>query len=84
MGLAPCATPPTVSPLTAAPARLPVALWPLVDALAWPAMLDAVTSPAKSESVLTELEAMERAFVPTVVDAETETGPVVRTEPSLG
>ena len=65
-------------------ARLPVALWPLVDALAWPAMLDAVTSPAKSESVLTELEAMERAFVPTVVDAETETGPVVRTEPSLG
>jgi len=47
-------------------------------------MLDAVTSPAKSESVLTELEAMERAFVPTEVDAETETGPVVRTEPSLG
>jgi hypothetical protein len=47
-------------------------------------MFDAVTSPPKSESELTELEAMDRAFVPTVVEAETESGPVVRTEPSLG
>jgi hypothetical protein len=47
-------------------------------------MLDAVTSPPKSDSELTELEAIERAFVPTLVEAETETGPVVKIEPSLG
>ena len=73
-----------MSPVTAAPARLPVALCPLVDALAWPVIFDAVTSPPKSESELTELEAIARAFVPTLVEAETDTGPVVRTEPSLG
>jgi hypothetical protein len=43
-----------------------------------------VTSPPKSDSELTELEAIERAFVATFVEAETEIGPVVRTEPSLG
>jgi hypothetical protein len=47
-------------------------------------MLDAVTSPPKSDSELTELEEIERAFVPTVVEAETEIGPVVSTEPSPG
>src|SRR6266446_2715497 len=45
-------------------------------------MVDAVTSPPKSESELTELEAIDRAFVPTLVEAETETGPVVTTEPA--
>src|SRR5437868_900908 len=47
-------------------------------------MFDAVTSPPKSESELTELEAIDRAFAPTSVFAETEMGPVVSTEPSLG
>ena len=60
-------------------ARAPRAL-PSADACS----STAVTSPPKSESELTELEAMDRAFVPTFVEAETETGPVVRMEPSLG
>jgi len=47
-------------------------------------MLDAVTSPPKRKSELTELEAVERAFAERSVDAETEIGPVVSTEPSLG
>jgi len=47
-------------------------------------MLDAVTSPPKRESELTELAAVERAFAARSVDAETEIGPVVSTEPSLG
>jgi len=74
----------TVNPVTAAPARLPVAVCALVEALAWPVTFDAVTSPPKSDNELTELEAIDRAFVPTFVVAETEMGPVVRTEPSLG
>jgi len=47
-------------------------------------MLDAVTSPPKRESELTELEAVERALAATSAEAETEIEPVVRTEPSLG
>jgi hypothetical protein len=47
-------------------------------------MFDAVTSPPKRESEPTEAEAVERAFAETSVDAETEIGPVVSTEPSLG
>jgi len=46
--------------------------------------VDAVTSPPKSDNELTELAAVERALVATSVEAETDSGPVVRTEPSLG
>jgi len=47
-------------------------------------MLDTVTSPPKRESEPTELEAVERASAATFVEAETEIGPVVSTEPSAG
>jgi hypothetical protein len=47
-------------------------------------MLDAVTSPPKSDKELTELEAVERAFVAALAEVDVERDPVVRTEPSLG
>jgi hypothetical protein len=45
-----------------------------------------VTSPPNSDSELTELEAVERAFAARLADADAdaETEPVVRTDPSLG
>ncbi|TML50572.1 MAG: hypothetical protein E6G21_09270 [Actinobacteria bacterium] len=73
-----------MSPLTVDAARLPVALCPLVEPVARALTLAAVTSPPKRENELTELEAVERAFAPTSVFAETEIGPVVTTEPSPG
>jgi hypothetical protein len=47
-------------------------------------MLDAVTSPPKRESELTEIEAKECASTATAVEAEADNAPVVTTEPSLG
>jgi hypothetical protein len=74
----------TVRPETEEPLRLPDAAWPLVDPAAWAVTFDAVTSPLKSENELTELEAVERAFAPTSVEADAEMEPVVTIEPSLG
>jgi hypothetical protein len=42
------------------------------------------TSPPNSVTELTELEAVERAFAPTSVEADAEIEPVVMIEPSLG
>jgi hypothetical protein len=73
-----------VSPDTDDPARLPVALCPRVPEAARLVMLDAVTSPPKSENELTEIVPNECAVAATDVEAEAERAPVVTTEPSLG
>jgi hypothetical protein len=63
---------------------VPLALSPFVLAAARLVMLDAVTSPPKSENELTEIDAREWASPATDVDAVAVSGPVVTMEPSLG
>jgi hypothetical protein len=83
-GEAAAAAPATVKPLTVAPERSPVADWPLVRPSERLVTVPIVTSPPKSDTELTWLDADALAFVPTSVEAEAVSDPVVTIDPSLG